>query len=82
MSFHATFNRARSFVIRHRVSIQDITLVILATLVVAYLAYDIDVFETGYDPIRNTIEVDELPLIGAVLSLGMLFFSWRRAREQ
>ena len=82
MSFHATFNRARSFVIRHRVSIQDITLVILATLVAAYLAYDIDVFETGYDPIRNTIEVDELPLIGAALSFGMLIFSWRRAREQ
>src|SRR5262249_8856652 len=39
-------------------------------------------FVVGGSPNGNVIEADELPLLGAVLSIGMLIFSWRRWREQ
>lgn len=70
------------FVIRNRVALQDFLLIAASGLVAAYVMYDIDVFTTGHDPIRNSIEFDELPLIGAVLSIGMLLFAWRRSNEQ
>jgi diguanylate cyclase (GGDEF)-like protein len=82
MLFYAAADRARSFVIRNRASLQDFSLVAVAVAVATYVFYDIDVFVTGQDPIRHSIELDELPLIGAVLSVGMLIFAWRRSSEQ
>src|SRR6202000_2774912 len=78
----AAADRARSFVIRNRVPLQDFFLVAVAVAVATYVLYDIDVFVTGQDPIRYAIELDELPLIGAVLSVGMLIFGWPRSSEQ
>src|SRR5262245_60851268 len=82
MSILNVMRQAGSFVIRHRFATQDLSLVALASAVVAYVLYEFDVFVTGNDPLRNVLEFDELPLLGAVLCVGLLIFSWRRSREQ
>jgi len=71
------------FVMRHRVKLQDLTLLIAAVLVTAYVLLQVDVFiASDMRPVENTIESDEAPVLGAVLSIAMLIFAWRRMREQ
>jgi len=73
----------RGFVIRYRTSIQDLFLVVVAVLVTALTMYEVDVFVApGTKPIEHTIELDEMPLIGDALTLGLLIFAWRRLQEQ
>ncbi len=61
----------------------DLSFLIAALLVTAYFLYTVDVFVApGTAPVENTIEPDEWPLFGAVLSLGLLIFAWRRFSEQ
>src|SRR5262249_29582880 len=48
---------------------------------VAYVLYDFDIFvSNGRHPVVG-IEADELPIIGGVLCIGLLLFSWRRSME-
>lgn len=72
----------KSFMIRHRAPLGDLSLLALATSVGAYVLYTVDVFVRGHDVIRSSIEFDELPILGALLCLGMLAFSWRRSVER
>jgi hypothetical protein len=73
----------KKLVMRHRVTLQDLTLLVAAVLVTAYVLLQVDVFAgSGARPVENTIESDELPILGAVLSIGMLVFAWRRMRQQ
>jgi diguanylate cyclase (GGDEF)-like protein len=82
MSFYVRVNPIKRFVRRNRVSIQDLLFGAAAVAVTAYVLYDVDVFVTGPEPVRQSIELDELPIIGAVLSVVMLIFAWRRFKEQ
>jgi diguanylate cyclase (GGDEF)-like protein len=82
MSFKTRLNRVWGFIIRNRSTLHDVVLVAAAVAVAIYVVYGVDVFMTGQDPVRQTIELDELPIIGIVLSIGMLIFAWRRNREQ
>jgi diguanylate cyclase (GGDEF)-like protein len=81
MRLFAFLRNVRSLVIRHRVSIQDLTFLAAAVAVAAYALYEIDLF-AGPVPVEKSIEPDELPLIGVVLSVGLLIFAWRRFAEQ
>jgi diguanylate cyclase (GGDEF)-like protein len=77
-----TKDRVLAFLMRHRVKITDLTFAASALLVVAYLLFEIDVFlidQSG--PSDKTLELDELALFGAALSVALLIFSWRRFRE-
>lgn len=69
---------------RHRVSIQDLTILALALLVLAYVAFEVDVFitEGSVTTAEQTIELDEVLLIGAGLTVGLLIFAVRRYRDQ
>jgi len=70
-------------IMRHRVKLQDLTLLVAAVLVTAYVLLQVDVYTApGMRPVENTIESDEAPVLGTVLSIGMLIFAWRRMREQ
>jgi diguanylate cyclase (GGDEF)-like protein len=75
-------DRVWRFAIRHRVAFQDLFLVAAALAVTVYVIYDVDVFATQPYPVLQAIELDEIPIIGAVLSVAMLIFAWRRSREQ
>ncbi len=69
--------------VRHRASLQDLSFLVATLLVTAYFLYEVDVFvAAGTAPVENTIEPDEWSLFGAVLSLGLLIFAWRRFSEQ
>lgn len=76
------WSRFRSFVIRHRVTLRDLGFVLLALLAAVYGCFEVDLFldSAASESVRG-IERDELPVIGAVLVLGLLIFSWRRLRE-
>ena len=71
------------FLGRHRVKLIDVTFIIAALLVATDFVYQVDVF-VGADatPLPDTIEPDEWALLGALLSVCMLIFAWRRFREQ
>jgi diguanylate cyclase (GGDEF)-like protein len=74
----------RNFMSRHRRSIKDLALVILIMLVATFYAWEVDIFANeGNAPQRaQTIEVDELLLLGGLLMLALLVFAVRRYQEQ
>ncbi len=74
--------RLKRFLVRNRVKIQDLALLAGALLVTTYVLLEVDVFVTNGLPLRGVIEPDEMPIIGAVLCLGLLIFAWRRSNEQ
>lgn len=77
-------SRIRSFIVRHRVSLQDLGLLVAVLLVCAYIAFEVDIFETegAVTPHEETIELDEALLLGGILSVGLLVFATRRYFEQ
>jgi diguanylate cyclase (GGDEF)-like protein len=70
----------RGFIIRHRITIRDLSLVLLGTLVALYVAYGVDLFEneSGLTVRQAEIELDEALLIGAVLAVVLLAYGARR----
>ncbi|SES11812.1 putative bifunctional diguanylate cyclase/phosphodiesterase [Sphingobium sp. YR768] len=78
------FATIRSFVIRNRVSLQDLGILIAALVVATYIAFDIDIFmhEGQLTPARARIEIDEIAILGVFLAVGLLIFGGRRYREQ
>jgi diguanylate cyclase (GGDEF)-like protein len=69
---------------RHRASIQDLGLVLAVVLVAGFLFLEIEIFvheDTATDA-EKTLALNEVMILGTLLSLGMLLFSWRRLREQ
>jgi diguanylate cyclase (GGDEF)-like protein len=78
------FARVRSFVIRHRFTIRDLSLILAATLVALYVAYAVDIFENekGIGIRQAEIELDEALLIGALLGLTLLLYGARQYLAQ
>jgi predicted signal transduction protein with EAL and GGDEF domain len=75
--------KAKRFVIRHRVNLQDLLLIIAAVLATAYLLFEIDLFVVDAEQsAKHAIEAHEWPLLGAVLCLGLFVFAWRRYNDQ
>jgi diguanylate cyclase (GGDEF)-like protein len=71
------------FIVRHRVKLVDLAFIAAALLVALNLIYQFDIFVTDQRaPVADSIEADEWALCGALLSLSMLVFAWRRFREQ
>lgn len=73
-----------NFIVKHRVSIQDLGLILAVVLVLAYIAFEVDIFVTqGSVPMeQKLVELDEALLLGGVLALGLLIFAARRYMEQ
>jgi len=73
------WKRLRSFVRRHRRSIGELSIILVALLTATYWTYEIDVFanEDRMTVKEETIELDEALLLGGLLTLGLLTF--RRA---
>jgi len=69
---------------RHRRSIKDLALIGLIMLVGLFYAWQVDIFANqGNTPSKNqTIEVDEMLMLGGVLMLALLVFAIRRFIEQ
>jgi diguanylate cyclase (GGDEF)-like protein len=78
------YAQLRSFVIRHRRSIKDLSIVVAMLLVATFLVFEIDVFanEARMTVKEETIELDEVLLLGALLAVGLLVFAVRRYLEQ
>lgn len=73
-----------TFVLRHRVNIQELGLLLAALLVLLYLSFEIDVFATvgSATPAERTVELNEALLLGGLLAIGLLAFSVRRFQAQ
>ncbi len=74
----------RQFYMRHRVSIHDLLILIAAMFVVAYVAFEVDIFVTegAVSAAEETIELDEALMLGGLLAVGMLVFAVRRYIDQ
>ena len=74
----------RSFMSRHRRSIKDLSLILIIMMVATFYAWQVDIFanEGNVTVKQQTLEVDELLLLGGVLMLAMLMFAIRRYLEQ
>lgn len=72
------------FLSRHRISLQDLTVLLAALLVGAFLVFEFDVYldEGRVSPRQEEIEFDEAMVLAALLASGLLIFSIRRYREQ
>ncbi len=73
-----------SFVVRHRVSLQDLAILLVIMVVMIYVAFEVDIFrsEGQVTPVEETVELDESLLLGGLLTLGLLIFSIRRFQAQ
>jgi diguanylate cyclase (GGDEF)-like protein len=71
-------------VVRHRVSIQDLGMLLAVLLVGAFVAFETDIFvnEGGISEHQAIIELDETLLLGGLLTLGLLVFGARRYLDQ
>jgi diguanylate cyclase (GGDEF)-like protein len=78
------FARARSFIIRHRRGIKELSIIVAFFVVGLYLTFAYDVFTTEGEVTvhRETVELDEALLLGALTAVGLLIFSVRRYVEQ
>jgi diguanylate cyclase (GGDEF)-like protein len=76
--------RLRSFVIRHRIALTDLSIILATLLVVGFLAFEIDVYENEgrVSAYEERIELDETLSLGGLLAMGLLVFAIRRYREQ
>jgi diguanylate cyclase (GGDEF)-like protein len=74
----------RSFLIRHRKSLLDISMFALVLLVGLYLAFEYDFFVQAGQATsqQKSIELDEVLLVSGTLALTLLIFSIRRYQEQ
>ncbi len=74
----------KSFAMRHRASIQDLSLLIALLLVGLYIAFEVDIFtnQDGISKHEQTVELDEALTLGGLLAVGLLIFAARRYQEQ
>jgi diguanylate cyclase (GGDEF)-like protein len=79
-----TWLNIRNFVIRHRVTLRDLSLLLAVMGVAAYIAFDVDILmhEMQLTQREAIIELDEMALLGTLLAVGLLIFGWRRYAEQ
>jgi len=78
------FARVTNFVIRHRRSFKDLSVIVALLLVATFLVFEIDVFENEdrMTVKEQTIELDEALLLGGLLAVGLFVFAVRRYVEQ
>jgi len=69
-----------NFIARHRVSVTDLSLLAAVMLVLAYVAFEIDIFVTSgtATPADKTIDLNETLLLGGVFAIGLLIFATQR----
>ncbi len=79
-----SFAQTRRFIIRHRFTIRDLSIILAGTLVALYWAYAVDIFENeGQIGLHQAeIELDEALLIGALLGLALLLYGARQYLAQ
>ncbi|KAB2872633.1 MAG: diguanylate cyclase [Bauldia sp.] len=79
-----TFAGLRSLINRYRVGLQDLSLVLAAMLVAAFVAFEFDIFadEGSASPRQQRIDLDEVLLLAGLLAVGLLGFAARRYFEQ
>ncbi|MDQ7995233.1 MAG: EAL domain-containing protein [Luteibacter sp.] len=81
-SGHDEMNRIGEFLMRHRWTLRDLAVVLAAVLLTAYGLLEVDVFVApGQQPVPGTIEYDELPILGLVISIGLIGVIWRKNRQ-
>jgi len=74
----------KSFVMRHRYSLRDLSVLVAALMVLAYVAFDIEIFERQgqLTSRQKTIALDEALLLGGILAVGLFVFAVRRYIDQ
>jgi diguanylate cyclase (GGDEF)-like protein len=68
---------------RNRVKIFDLGFIVMLLTAATFVAFEVDIFENapGVSRKQETIELDELMLLSTIAVSGVLFYTWRRARE-
>jgi diguanylate cyclase (GGDEF)-like protein len=70
-----SLSKLRHFLTRHRVTIRDLSIILVGTLLALWYAYEVDIFPNeGNVTHEATIELDEALLIGALVILALLIF--------
>lgn len=69
---------------RHRVSLQDLGIVICLLVVAAFLVLEFDIYENeaGLTVEEATIELNEVLTLGGLLAVGLFVFAVRRYQDQ
>ena len=69
--------RFRSFVMRNRLTLQDLAMILAAMLVATFLAFEFDIYanQDSATAREKTIELDEALTLGGMLCFGLLIFA-------
>ncbi len=69
--------RFRSFVMRNRLTLQDLAMILAIMLVATFLAFEFDIYanQNSVTPREKTIELDEALTLGGMLCFGLLIFA-------
>lgn len=70
-------------IVRHRVEILDGGFIVIVLAVAALFAFEFDVFksEAHVTQRQETLELDEVLALSSMAMAGVLFYTWRRARQ-
>lgn len=73
----------RNWIVRHRTKIFDLGFILVLIAVACVVAFEIDIFgsEAGASRAKLDLDLNELMGLVAVVTAGLLFYTWRRARE-
>jgi diguanylate cyclase (GGDEF)-like protein len=66
--------------VRHRITIQDAAFVIGVILLLGFAAYEFNF--TGSVEEDKRVEFEEMLILGAIIVVAILYFGWRRVRDQ
>ncbi|MDB5622597.1 MAG: hypothetical protein JWR39_1160 [Devosia sp.] len=70
-----------NFIVRNRVTISELTLIAAVVAVAGFLMLEYDVFRDEHaGKALKLIQLDELLILGALLTVGLLVFCWDRIR--
>jgi diguanylate cyclase (GGDEF)-like protein len=77
------FSALKIFIVRHRASIQDLSLLVGLFFLGLYVAFKFDVYANREGTThQQIIELDEALTLGGFIAVGLLIFAARRYREQ
>jgi hypothetical protein len=78
--WEVVISEVRAFIVRHRVSIQDIALVLGVMLLAGFIAFEFSFVDNLSADKR--VEFEELIALAGILIVAVSLFGWRRMVEQ
>jgi diguanylate cyclase (GGDEF)-like protein len=84
MSAPSRWSEVKAMVIRHKTGIKEALVLFFVLAAAAFFAFEVDIFANapGQSAQTELLELDEVMALATLLVSGLLFYAWRRLKEQ